>query len=128
MRVLSLVCTLALGVALSSAQSDRLAGPQFKFDKTVHDFGTINPGDVVNTTFQFQNEGDSPLIITNVDVTCGCTTPKYPKQPIAPGKSADIEVGFNSKGKSGNFYKAITIHSNAPDSPTRIFIKGTISK
>ena len=71
-------------------------------------------GDKVEETFKFTNTGNEPLIITNVQVTCGCTTPKgWPRDPIAPGGKAEITVGFNSAGKMGRINKVVTIVSNA---------------
>ena len=73
----------------------------FKFDKTTHDFGTITEGSQVKTTFILTNTGKEPIVVTNHEVGCGCTTPEYTKEPIMPGKSTPIVVGFNSAGKSG---------------------------
>ena len=71
---------------------------------------------------------NKPLIIKNVRASCGCTTPLWPKEPIMPGKEAVIKAVYNSKGRVGNFNKAITITSNA-DTPTKVlYIKGTITK
>lgn len=87
-----------------------------KYDKTTHDFGRIAQGEKVRTTFKFANTGPNPLIITNAVGSCGCTVPKWPKEPIAPGKKGEIEVEFDSAHKSGEQNKSITVTANT--SPT----------
>jgi hypothetical protein len=89
-------------------------GPVITFEKKVHDFGDIYQGDKVEETFAFTNTGNEPLIITNVQVTCGCTTPKgWPRDPIAPGAKGQLTIAFNSAGKMGRQNKVVTIVSNA---------------
>ena len=71
--------------------------PVMTFDRTEHDFGTINEGDVVETSFSFTNTGNSDLMILDARGSCGCTVPEYPKNtPIAPGETRDIKVKFDS--------------------------------
>ncbi len=92
----------------------KATGPVITFDKKVHDFGDIVQGDKVEETFHFTNTGTEPLIITNVQVTCGCTTPKgWPRDPIAPGGKGELTVAFNSAGKMGRQNKVVTVVSNA---------------
>ena len=89
-------------------------GPVITWEKSVHDFGDVAQGDKVEHTFKFKNTGSEPLIITNVQVTCGCTTPKgWARDPIAPGQSSEITIAFNSLGKFGKQTKVVTIVSNA---------------
>lgn len=89
-------------------------GPVITWDKKTHDFGDINQGDKVEHTFYFTNTGNEPLIITNVQVTCGCTTPKgWPRDPIQAGGKGELTVAFNSAGKYGKQSKTVTIISNA---------------
>lgn len=83
-----------------------------KFDKTFHDFGKAAEGEQVETTFILTNIGKEPVIISKHEVQCGCTTPTYSKEPIMPGKSANIKVGFNTHGKMGINDKTVTIHTN----------------
>ncbi len=86
--------------------------PAFAFVEESHDFGTINEGDIVEHNFEFTNTGDAPLIITSANGSCGCTVPNPPKDPIAPGETAEIQVKFNSDGKTGNQQKTVTINAN----------------
>jgi hypothetical protein len=102
-----------LAVAQNATPSPK-DGPVITFEKKAHDFGDIVQGEKVEHTFSFTNTGSEPLIITNVQVTCGCTTPKgWPRDPIPPGQSGEITVGFSSSGKIGRQHKPITVISNA---------------
>jgi len=98
-------------------------GPVIKFLEKSHEFSDIYSGDTVYHTFKFVNDGIAPLILSEVLVTCGCTTPTWPKEPILPGKGAEIKVMFKSIGKEGIQNKVITILSNATNSPERISIR-----
>ena len=86
--------------------------PKIELDKTSHDFGTINEGDVVETEFLVKNTGESDLIIADAKGSCGCTVPVWPKEPIAPGASAPIKVSFDSNGKPGKQSKTVTLTTN----------------
>lgn len=94
------------------------------FKTTEYDFGKIKEGEKVRTTFKFTNTGKEPLIITNAQGSCGCTVPSWPKEPIAVGKSGEIEVEFNSEGKSGEQTKTVDLRANA--ATPRLLIKGTV--
>jgi len=91
--------------------SDKM--PKMVFvDKGVYDFGTVTEGDTLERNFAFKNEGQFPLIINNIHTSCGCTTPEWPKKPIAPGESAAVKVKFNSAGKRGVQNKTVTVYAN----------------
>ncbi len=84
-----------------------------KFDKTEHDFGTINEGDQVETVFKFENTGSAPLLISKIKGSCGCTVPNdWPKEPIAPGASGQFTVKYNSNGKPNLKTNTVTITAN----------------
>ena len=81
----------------------------FKWNDTTHDFGKIPQGKPVTYEFKFTNVGKAPLVISQAQAGCGCTTPKYTKgQVIAPGESTSITLGFNGSSK-GNFQKSATL-------------------
>jgi hypothetical protein len=89
-------------------------GPVISFEKKSHDFGDITQGEKVEYIFTFTNTGTQPLIITNVEVTCGCTTPKgWPRDPLQPGDKGELIVSFSSVGKIGRQNKPIIVISNA---------------
>jgi hypothetical protein len=98
----------------AQATSAKTNGPLITWEKSTHDFGDISQGDKVEQLFTFTNTGTEPLIITNVEVTCGCTTPKgWPRDPVAAGAKGEILVSFNSAGKFGRQNKVVTVISNA---------------
>ena len=73
--------------------------PVMTFDKKVHDFGTIQNGTPVETVFSYTNTGDSPLVITDIKSTCGCTVPRdWSREPLNPGESSQFTVKFDGKG------------------------------
>ena len=101
--------------------------PVITFEKTDHDFGKINEADgKVTTIFTFKNEGMEPLVLSNVRASCGCTTPKWPRQPIEPGQTGEITVTYNPNGRPGRFTKTVTITSNATEPTKRVTIKGEV--
>ena len=100
--------------------------PQFAFENERHDFGALEQGEKVMYTFTFKNDGPKPLIINHASASCGCTVPSYPTQPIAPGQTGEIEVVFDSSGKSGAFQKTITLKANTYPSLKKLYISGNI--
>ena len=85
------------------------------FVEKSHDFGNIKEdGGPVSYEFVFTNEGESPLAIVSATASCGCTMPRYPKAPIAPGKSEKIRVTYLPKGRPGEFNKSVRVRTNDP--------------
>ena len=114
------------GFSTVSAQTLNV-GAIITWDKNAHDFGEITAGEKVEHTFKFENTGAEPLVITNVQVTCGCTTPKgWPRDPIAPGKKAELVVQFNSTGKIGRQNKVVTVISNAAEGNSQVTFAATV--
>jgi hypothetical protein len=98
----------------SSSFGQTQSGPIITWDKNTHDFGDIIQGEKVEYAFKFSNSGSEPLVITNVEVTCGCTTPKgWPRDPINPGGKGEIIIQFDSTHKIGRQNKVATVISNA---------------
>ena len=110
MKKILLLLTFLSIMAFGNAQT----GPKIEFsdkDNTI-DYGTISKdSDNGIRSFEFKNTGDAPLVITNVQSTCGCTAPSFPKEPIPPGKSGKIDVKYNMN--PGAIRKTITVESNA---------------
>jgi len=98
-----------------------------KFDKLVHDFGKVKADTDVITQFRVTNTGNKPLIIENVAASCGCTMPKKPEAPIAPGASDVIEVKFHSKpGQLNEITKSITVTANTKEKAHMVEIKAFV--
>lgn len=110
------------------AQDNAVAqsGAKIEFQKETHDYGEVKHGGNGQCTFTFTNTGSEPLIIQNAKGSCGCTVPSWPKEPIAPGASADITVKYDTK-RPGAINKSVTITSNAVNTPTKVIrIKGNV--
>lgn len=103
-----------------------------QFDEDTFDWGKIMDGDKVTHVFKFKNTGNEPLIISDAKGSCGCTVPDWPKDAIAPGKSGEIKVVYDSKGKGGvggkNDSKRVTIKANTDPMETYLTIKGIVDK
>jgi hypothetical protein len=99
--------------------------PEVKFEKDMHDFGTLQKGATCEVEFKFTNTGKEPLVISNASASCGCTVPSYPKEPIMPGKSGVIKVKYDSN-RVGTFTKEVTVTSNARNNNVKLTIKGKI--
>ena len=113
------LCFLLAGFS-ASAQGE------LKFEKETHDFGTVPEGIQATYEFKVKNVGNQPVIIANVQPSCGCTTPDWTKDPILPGKTGVIKAVYNSAGRPGPFHKAITVTSNAATPSTVLYIKGEV--
>ena len=96
------------------------------FEKTEHEFGTLLQGEVVSYSFHFTNTGNVPLIISEVGSSCGCTVGDYPREPIAPGKTGDIKVTYDSSGHHGFQSRTLTVMSNTIPAKNVLRIKGTV--
>jgi hypothetical protein len=105
------------------------AQAEIKFEKTAHNFGTFKESEIQKTVFKFTNTGNEPLVIHQAITSCGCTVAKYTLTPVEPGKTGEVEVVYNGKGKLfGHFRKSITVRSNAKTPITRISIEGTMNE
>ncbi|TXD48260.1 DUF1573 domain-containing protein [Polaribacter sp. IC073] len=100
---------------------------EFKFEKETIDYGKINKGTNGERTFVFINIGDAPLLIKNIQSSCGCTVPEKPEKPIMPGEKGKIKVAYNTN-IIGGFSKQITILSNAKSARKILKIRGYITK
>ena len=96
------------------------------FSDMKYDFGTVQSGEKVNYTFEFTNTGNEPLVLSNVKPSCGCTTPSWTREPIAPGENGTIEVEFDSKGKNGKQTKTVTVTANTDPAKTTLTITGDV--
>ena len=96
------------------------------FSETTFDFGSVNDGEKVSHTYTFTNTGTEPLILSDAKGSCGCTVPKWPREPIAPGASSDIVVEFNSKNKKGKRNQKVTITANTNPPQTFIYLTGEV--
>ena len=120
---------LLWAILITSASLFARNGANIEFATKVHDFGTVTEEDqTASYNFTFKNTGDAPLVINKAVASCGCTTPVYPKEPIAAGASASIKVTYNTVGRPGAFHKTITVYSNDMNNPNMVLtITGTVT-
>lgn len=114
-----------------NAQAATAADPttlgSFGFPEMEYDFGAINEGQVVEHLFTFTNNGQAPLVISNITASCGCTSPDWTKTPVKPGEEGFVKVVFNSANKSGAQAPTVSIQANTNPTVTRLRLKGTVT-
>ena len=122
----SIFCLLLVACAFSVAAQPSNPPEVLQLKQVEHDFGKIPQGKPVYYSFEIVNISDEPLVLQNVQASCGCTTPEWSKDPIAPGATAIIKVGYNAAAE-GAFEKPITI--TYKEGQTKVIkIKGTVWK
>lgn len=114
------------GQTAPTEAADNKNAPEIVFEKTEYDFGTI-PYDSNGTfEFTFKNGGKEPLLISNVQKGCQCTSTDWTKEPVKKGKSGVVKVTYNTK-ITGPFTKSITVFSNAKTPAFALTFKGVVS-
>lgn len=96
--------------------------------ETKFDFGNMKEGEKVQHTWVVKNTGEQPLVISNVQTSCGCTVPSFSKEPVLPGKQGEITLEFNSAGKAGDVNKNALIIANADNAPYSIGFTAKVEK
>ena len=120
MKKLALIALVALIGFAAQAQQAKIS-----FKEDTIDYGNIAKGSDGLRIFEFTNTGDAPLIISDVKSSCGCTVPKKPNGPIAPGASSTIEVKYDTN-RVGPIRKTVTVYSNASEPMLALKIKGEV--
>lgn len=124
--IFGLLLFLAAGLTSTvQAQESGNIASSMKWGDTTFDFGKIPQGKPVTTEFEFTNTSMVPLIINEVQSSCGCTVPAYPKEPILPGNAGSIVVTFNAAA-TGPFSKSILVKTNATEGYASLIIKGEV--
>ncbi|MAR98312.1 MAG: hypothetical protein CMP80_04145 [Formosa sp.] len=109
-------------VQMATERDSQIVFPSISFDKTLHDFGDITNGTPVETMFSYTNSGRSPLVVTDIKSTCGCTVPQgWSKSPLMPGESSQFSVKFNGKG-ANKVSKTITLTTNTENGREQVRI------
>ncbi|MCG8307003.1 MAG: DUF1573 domain-containing protein [Cytophagales bacterium] len=123
--VVFLAMSQANQVEVASGNPSSMA--KFNWEKTTHNFGKIPQGKPVTVDFTFTNDGKTPLVISNVKGSCGCTVTKYSKEPVAPGKTGFVKATFNAAAM-GAFNKSVRVTANVEGGNETLFIKGEVIK
>lgn len=101
--------------------------PEVKFDKNVHDYGSIKEEvEVALSEFEFTNVGTTPVVIQRIIASCGCTSPTYTREPVLPGKKGKVKVAYNTVYRPGTFRKNVRVYTNVPDTVYTLTIKGNV--
>jgi hypothetical protein len=103
-----------------------LESETIKWKSTDINLGDISHGKPVDIYFEFTNNSDKPVIITNVQASCGCTVASYDKMPIGPGEKSSIKATFNAAAV-GSFKKTLTVTTSADPSPVVLSFSGNVS-
>jgi hypothetical protein len=120
-----------LDVQKASKNADQPAKPAgppttIAFAEMEFDFGTIKQNSENVHVFKFINTGPNPLIIQDAKGSCGCTVPKYPKQPVGPGETGEIEVVYKPGTQEGNQTKTVTLTANTEPNQTVLKINAMV--
>lgn len=114
-------------ILFSSGAFTQQKEPSIAFEKTKHNFGSIREdGGTVTYRFEFVNKGGKPLIINDVNASCGCTSPSWTRKPVMPGQKGYVSATFDPKRRPGNFNKSVVVRSNAEQSPIILRIVGNV--
>ena len=98
-----------------------------EMDHLEFNFGTIVAGKRITHSFSFMNNGDAPLILSDINATCGCTVAKnWPKTPINPGEGGEILIEFDSSDRTGNQRKTVYVVSNSRPSTLELKLIGDV--
>lgn len=125
------ILAFMLASIYANAQNDQKKGNEDKGDNinwlssTTYDFGSVKKGTPVSSTFEFSNNGNEQLIISEAKGSCGCTSVEYSNQPIAPGEKGFVKATFNA-ASIGVFQKSITVTFNTAKTKTILYIKGQV--
>jgi|JI81BgreenRNA_FD_contig_91_1074773_length_1257_multi_2_in_0_out_0_1 hypothetical protein len=125
-KMLAFVALLLGVVGFTFAQS---SGQVLEFEKDTYDFGIVNEGTVAEHTFIFTNKSANKITLGNVQASCGCTTPSWSREPIAPQGQGKIVASYNSEGRPGAFLKTVSVTFNEENQPPQtivLTIKGTV--
>ncbi len=115
-------------LTLGQAQTDDVMdGPVMTFESLIVDYGEIEQHSDPLRKAKFTNTGTAPLVIKNARGSCGCTVPTYPKEPIMPGESAEIEIRYDTK-RVGTINKTVTITTNQEGEAVVLKVTGKINR
>ncbi len=116
--------------ATSPVAEEAYTGPitVVNFAQPMHDFGTIKQDTENAHTFTFTNTGTEPLIIENAKGSCGCTVPKYPKEPIPPGGTGEIDIVYKPGKQKNKQTKTVTITANTEPRTTTLTISANVEE
>ncbi len=118
---------ILISTTFAAAATAACAAPKLHWINPVYDFGAFREElGPVTGTFMAINTGDEPAVVLSARANCGCTKPRYPKEPVAPGDTLKVSVTYDPSGRPGRFLKNVKVVSNATNSPADLKVKGTV--
>ena len=129
-KLITLLFIGFIALSINAQEKETIVDPNapvFEFAADLIDYGKIEQNADGLRIFKFKNVGKSPLVISRIQSSCGCTVPKKPTDPIMPGETGEIEVKY-ATSRVGGFSKMITVYSNASEPTKKLRIKGTVLK
>jgi len=114
--------TFGQGAATTTTKTDVAVAV---VDNQNFDFGKIKQGVPATHRFLFTNKGKVPMVITNAQASCGCTTPNWTKEPIPPGGQGFVDATYNAAAP-GAFDKSVTVTANVESGAIYLKIKGEV--
>lgn len=121
-KILSITCWILFYTCSSNVSNNNAL---IQFAETENNFGKLIYKQEAEYIFEFTNPGKTPLVISEVETSCGCTAANWTKQPVKPGKSGQVTVKYHA-AFPGVFQKTVTVHYNGKDSPVQLSIKGQV--
>jgi hypothetical protein len=122
---LALIANIGFSQTATTAITPKSDVGEFEWTASTHDFGKIKQGVPVTYEFKFTNKGKSPLVITNAQGSCGCTTPNWTHDPVMPGSEGAVKATFNAMAV-GPFDKTVTVTANVDGGVVVLHIKGEV--
>ena len=110
--------------SLSGFKTDQITTVKFATKNFV--FPTIKKGDTASHSYKFTNTGKSDLLITKINVSCGCLVPDYPKRPVKPGATDSIIIRYTSKTKDGRQLGRLVFHMNTEPEENELILEGIV--
>ena len=114
-----------LAMSMNMPESISSLKSVFLWDTKVYDFGKIEQNVAVEHVFKFVNDGDTPLLVSGVKASCGCTVAEYTKEPIAPGGTGEVLARYDA-AKAGLFSKTVTVRANTSEEAVVLTLKGEV--
>jgi len=116
-----------LFILLSVVSLSSFSQAKMEITEAKKNFGFVKRGEIIRNEFEISNTGNSPLIITDIEISCSCTTAEFSKQPILPGQKSKIIIIFNTTTVYGRQDRIVYVNSNDPKGPYKLRYKGNVS-
>ncbi|NJO02481.1 MAG: DUF1573 domain-containing protein [Bacteroidia bacterium] len=117
--------------AESLPMDSTLSKPQISFVSHQYNFGKIRKGEKITTSFYFKNTGTQPLLLLQVQTSCGCTATQWSREPVLPNGTGEIVVTFDTNAKDdivGQQNKVLLVISNAVNQEEKLALEGEVVK